>query len=153
MKLISGNHSDGLEQRCFIGAQAFRVMTSFSVMSSVTSDFLTWFDLLDDRFVVAVLHLSDVQQGVRVPVVGGPVVHEHPRTAAAAVHHDPVIQSGVEDVGGLHGLCDGEVPVGGQTQERHENAAFTSSWVTSHTLINHVVCEKLQMIKCENVSQ
>lgn len=68
--------------------------------------------------MVAVLHLSDVQQGVRVPVVGGPVVDEDPRTTAATVHHDPVIQGGVEDVSGLHGLCDGEVPDGEQTRER-----------------------------------
>lgn len=75
--------------------------------------------------MVAVLHLPDVQQGVRVPVVGGPVVHEHPGAAAATVHHDPVIQSGVEDVGGLHGLGDGQVSVGEQTRERHGNAAVS----------------------------
>lgn len=51
--------------------------------------------------------------------MGGPVVHEHPGAAAAAVHHDPVIQRRVQDVGGLHGLCDGEVPEGEQG-EKHD---------------------------------
>lgn len=119
-------------------------MTARRVWSSPHAPhFLTWFDLFDDGFVVAVLHLSDVQQGVRVPVVGGPVVHEHPRTAAAAVHHDPIVQSGVEDIGGLHGLCDGEVPVGEQTQERHKSVMRTlrlQAAASYHTLINHVVC-------------
>ncbi len=63
-------------------------------------------------------HLSDVQQSVRVPIVWGPVVHKDPRTAAATVHHNPIIQSRVEDVSGLHGLRDGEVPGGEQTQKR-----------------------------------
>lgn len=72
--------------------------------------FLTRFDLFDDWFAVTVPHLSDVQQGVRVPIVGWPVVHKDPGATAATVHHDPIIQSRVEDVSGLHGLCNGEVP-------------------------------------------
>lgn len=78
---------------------------------------LTRFDLLDHRSAVAVLHLSYVQQGVRVTVVGGPVVHEDPGAAAAAVHHDPIIQSRVQDICGLHGLCNGEVPGEEQNSE------------------------------------
>lgn len=78
-------------------------------------NFLTGFDLLDDWFAIAVLHLSDVEQRVRVPVVRRPVVHKDPGTTAATVHHDPIIQSRVEDIGGLHGLSDGEVPGGKNT--------------------------------------
>lgn len=59
-------------------------------------------------------HLPDVQQSVGVPIVGGPVVHKDPGAAATTVHHDPVIQSRIEDVSGLHGLQDGEVPDGEQ---------------------------------------
>lgn len=78
-------------------------------------NFLTGFDLLDDWFAITVLHLLDVEQGVRVPVVRRPVVHKDPGTTAATVHHDPIIQSRVEDVSGLHGLSDGEVPGGKDT--------------------------------------
>jgi len=74
---------------------------------------LTGFDLLDDRPAVAVPHLPDVQQRVGVPVVGGPVVHEDPGAAAAAVHHDAVVQGRVRHVRHLHGLGHGEVPGGG----------------------------------------
>lgn len=86
------------------------VCVTFYTTAIYIKMFLTRFDLLDDRFVVVVLHLSDVQQGVGVPVVGGPVVHKDPRAAAATVHHDAIIQCRVEDISGLHGLCDGEVP-------------------------------------------
>lgn len=93
-----------------------------SVTNSATAElhFLTRFDFFDDWFAVVVLHLSDVQQGVRVPVVRGPVVHKDPRATAATVHHDAIIQRGVEDVSGLHGLCHGQVPEREQTQRHYE---------------------------------
>ena len=71
---------------------------------------LTRFDLLDHRLPLTVLHLPDVQQGVGVPIVGGPVVHKDPGAAAATVHHNPIIQRWVLQVCGLHGLSQGEVP-------------------------------------------
>lgn len=76
--------------------------------------FLTRFDLLDNRFVVVVPHLSDIQQCVRVAIMWGPVVHENPRAAATTVHHNAIIKGMVEDISGLHGLCDGEVSGRGQ---------------------------------------
>lgn len=42
--------------------------------------------------------------------MGGPVVHKDPRTAAATVNNDAIIESRVADVCGLHGLYDGEIP-------------------------------------------
>lgn len=90
---------------------------------------LTRFDLLDHRSAVAVLHLSYVQQGVGVTVVGGPVVHEDPGAAAAAVHHNPIIQSRVQDICGLHGLCNGEVP----EKNRTVNWSWNQRETTRHT--------------------
>lgn len=91
-------------------------------LSNLRLQLLTRFDLLNHRFVVVVLHLSDVQQGVGVPVVGGPVVHKDPRAAAATVHNNPIIQSGVEDISGLHGL--GHREVSGRDGEKHRNQRF-----------------------------
>lgn len=56
-----------------------------------------------------VSHLSDVQQGVGVSIVGGPVVHKDPGAAAATIHHNPIIQCRVEDVSSFHGLSKGEI--------------------------------------------
>lgn len=120
---------------------------------------LTRFDLLDDRFVLAVLHLSDVQQGVGVPVVGGPVVHEDPRTAAAAVHHDAVVEGRVQDVGGLHGLGHGQVAAGqsarqqpdnqqqNQTTPKHQSKAKQKTKKTAHSCFLRLLELPLTMIK------
>ena len=91
---------------------------------------LTRFDLLHHRFVVVVLHLSYVQQGVGVPVVGAPVVHKHPRAAAATVHYNPIVQRGVEDVSGLHWLCNREVP--------GREPTFWSRYI--NTILEKLVC-------------
>lgn len=97
--------SDRVKTMCFCCdvATALARITSFSPGHSTVRLFsavvivpplfplLTRFDLLDHRVAVVVPHLPDVQQGVEVSMVGGPVVHIHPGAAAAAVHHDPIV--------------------------------------------------------------
>ena len=71
---------------------------------------LTWFNLLDHGAAVLRPHLPDVQEGVRVSIVRGPVVNEDPRAAAPAVHNNPIVQCGVQNIRRLHVLNNRQVP-------------------------------------------
>lgn len=70
----------------------------------------TWFNFHNHWFSVFVPHLFDVQQIMWVAIVSWPTVHKDPRSTAATVHHDAIVQVGVVSICGFRISYSSKVP-------------------------------------------
>lgn len=75
---------------------------------------LTRFDFHDHWLAMLISHLLNVQQFMRITIMPGPAVHKDPGAAAAAVHHQAIVEVGVACIRCLHISHSCQVPLGQQ---------------------------------------